>query len=114
MTLRYFNIVFDEYYDVINDLEKVLCFTPVLTDLAVRCTHSLSPIDFFRLFHMLTERTPHLKCFQCRLNILVRKNEMIPEVNHIRQISSLFATIHSRLHERFDRIRIVATESMIG
>ncbi|CAF1402426.1 unnamed protein product [Rotaria sp. Silwood1] len=114
MALHYLNIVLDEYYHVINDLEQVLWFTPVLSHLAVRCTHALSPIDFFDLYYMFTKRTPRLEHFQCRFNIVIRKNETITEVDHIRQISPLFATIHYKQHETCNWIRIVATEPIMN
>lgn len=94
MALRHLNIVLDECYDVIDDIEKVLWFTPILTHLAIRCRHALPPIDFFNLSDMFTECTPHLKHFQCRFNIAVENNERATKVDHIRQMSPLFATIH--------------------
>ncbi|CAF2589957.1 unnamed protein product [Rotaria sp. Silwood2] len=114
MTLRHLNVVLDEYYHVINDLEKVLWFTPVLTHLAVRCTRALSAIDFFGLSYMFAERTPRLKHFQCRFNVVIRKNEIITEVDHIRQISPLFATIHYNQHETYNSFCIVATEPLMN
>ncbi|CAF1026823.1 unnamed protein product [Adineta steineri] len=113
MALRHLNIVLDEYYDVIDDLEKVIWFTPILTHLAVRCRHSLPPIDFFGLSDMLAECTPRLKHFRCRFNLVIKKNEKIAEVDHIRQISPLFTTIHYKQHETRSQCFIVATEPMM-
>jgi hypothetical protein len=114
MALRHLNIELEEYYDAIDDLKKVLCFTPVLTDLTVRCTHALSPIDFFGLSNMFTECTPHLKKFRCRFYIVVKTNKTITDVDHIREISPLFATINYKQDKTCYWVYILATEPMIN